>query len=594
MRNYYTTFKNTCMLAAAMLVMGVNTNAAVFTAIASGNLSSSSTWSGGLIPGNLTSGDQIVIPGTFTVTQDQNIELTTGSSLSVDGTLMGGNGYYLDIDDGATLTGNGMIDIDSISSSSSNGFNFQGNISTNTFYSDNTTINSGGTITVKNTLYLASGMLTMANGTMQLSQNSEIVVEGGTLMAAGGTFGLGNKYDVRYTGSTSMAGGIELNSAGVEDVEIDLGSGNDLTLQNDMTVKGMLHVKSGALNLSNSNLLIGVNGDVMFDVGTGIKSSSNSDVTVSTNNDLSSSITFMAGANTVDDFTINLSNSSNEISIDGGMEVSGQLDLQNGVINIGGGTLDMASGSTVVGGSSTSYVATDASGRLAISVMANGSQTFHVGTSDNYAPAVITASSTSGSSKFSVGADGEVKEDGTTGAVVHNTQPMVANTWFIESSASSNIEVDVELMWSASMEVNSFDRTKAHVAHYMNSKWSADASASATTASNGMYSLTRAGVTSFSPFAVFDENTAVSVDDVDVNTTVAVYPNPVVNTLNISLTENTEVLNASIFNVAGQQVYNTNISGNNTSIDVSNLTNGMYYIQLKGEHTNATQKFIKQ
>lgn len=597
MRNYYKTIKSTCLLMAAVLLMGAQANATTFTALASGSFSSTSTWAGGIVPVSLTTGDNIIIGSGINITLDQDITLSSGSSMNIDGMLMGSNGYFIDMQQGSTLTGNGSIDVDSIAmhNTSMTDFVFDGSVTTGALLSDNATLSgtTNNTVIVENTLRLAAGIMTMSGGTLQLQQGSVIVVEDGTINVTGGNIGLTNSYSVMYTGSSNTNGGLELTGGGLSGIVIDLGASNNLSLQSDLVLDGMLDVRSGNLELNGNNLTIAANGDVMFAANTGISSSSNSDITINATNSLSNSIRFTTGGNTVDDFTVNLGTSSASASIDGDLMVSGQLAMNNGRLNIGSGNLEIMTGGSFTGGSNNSFVIAENGGRLSINVMTNSSQMFHVGTSTEYTPAVIAATSTSGSSKFSVGVDENVMVDGNSGAIVDNTQSMVSNTWFIESSASANVEVDIELMWDASMEVNGFDRTKANIAHYTNGMWDVDASSSAT-ASGSMYSLTRTGVKSFSPFAVFDENTAVSVDDIDVNTTVAVYPNPVVNTVNISLTENNEVLNAAIYNVSGQQVYNGTMTGNNTNIDVSNLADGMYYIQLKGDNTNATQKFIKQ
>ncbi len=187
----------------------------------------------------------------------------------------------------------------------------------------------------------------------------------------------------------------------------------------------------------------------------------------------------------------------------------------------------------------------------------------------------------------------DVKANGTTGASASATQPLVNATWFVASSATAGVDVDMTVMWSTNMEVNSFNRAKAYISHYMNSSWDLYAS-SAATMSGSMYSMTRAGVQSFSPFAVFDENTTLSVNGIATKMSANIYPNPATDVINVAVNgNNATVVGAEIYNVSGQMVYNGTVQ-NNSSINISNLPDGMYYIRLNSSTANSTYKFVKQ
>lgn len=71
---------------------------------------------------------------------------------------------------------------------------------------------------------------------------------------------------------------------------------------------------------------------------------------------------------------------------------------------------------------------------------------------------------------------------------------------------------------------------------------------------------------------------------------VAIHPNPASTVLNVHA-ENCS--NVEIINFLGQVVYSANVTENDFQINVSNLSNGVYFIRLKGE-TTTTQKFIKK
>lgn len=75
----------------------------------------------------------------------------------------------------------------------------------------------------------------------------------------------------------------------------------------------------------------------------------------------------------------------------------------------------------------------------------------------------------------------------------------------------------------------------------------------------------------------------------DLSDAIAVYPNPVENTLNISMGE--DITNATIYDVFGRKVL---VSGNATSIDVSSLSNGMYILRVNTAQGSHDMKFIKK
>ena len=73
---------------------------------------------------------------------------------------------------------------------------------------------------------------------------------------------------------------------------------------------------------------------------------------------------------------------------------------------------------------------------------------------------------------------------------------------------------------------------------------------------------------------------------------VSLYPNPASNRLNISAANT--IQNAEIYNVLGKKVMSVNINKANGSIDVSNLSSGIYLIKYNVNDKVGTAKFIKQ
>ena len=71
-----------------------------------------------------------------------------------------------------------------------------------------------------------------------------------------------------------------------------------------------------------------------------------------------------------------------------------------------------------------------------------------------------------------------------------------------------------------------------------------------------------------------------------------VYPNPTSNVLNIDASGN--VQNIAIYNTLGQEVMNKEVSGNNVSLDVSDLNAGIYIVKTNVDGKVSSTKFIKK
>lgn len=88
----------------------------------------------------------------------------------------------------------------------------------------------------------------------------------------------------------------------------------------------------------------------------------------------------------------------------------------------------------------------------------------------------------------------------------------------------------------------------------------------------------------------FDENCnyTTSIADFYTNNISVVYPNPTSNTLNVEVKETT---NIKIVNVLGATITSQRLNAGNNSINVSNLTNGVYFIN---SDKGGVTKFIKK
>lgn len=592
MRRMITQFKSVFLLIAAIGLCAAPAKAATYTAVASGNFSSTTTWQGGVAPGAMVSGDQIVIPVGISVNLDQNLSLAASSTLQVVGSLTASGKQYISLTASA-ISGTGIITVDSFATSFSNGFTYTGNLTTRAMANLNANFATSANITVNETLYLNGGVLNLGSSTFTLGNNTTIVVNGGTMTIGSATLNLTNTYNVRYEGSSASAG-LELSGSGLTDVEINPGMNNNVTLNSDLDMKGTLTLTSGELILNSNDLSFSGNGQISATGSGTINTTTNSDIEIMTSNGPGGGLRFSAGANTVDDFTVNINAANEYVKIEGDLNVAGTLSLQKGMLDVQGNTLTLNTGAAISGGSKTSYVITGNGGRLAIDMMGGSSTTYHIGTANNYAPCIITGNSGSTQTKLSAGVNADVMAMGSTGSDVSATQPVVDATWFLEAAASGTISANLEFWWDSNMEVNAFDRTKAYISHYTNGSWDTEASAAASMTSNGMYKITRSNITSFSPFAVFDENTAVSVENIANNSIkVAIHPNPATDVLTVEYDADQPV-QADIYSINGSKVQSAQLTNNKNTIDVSSLNTGMYFIRLNGEGVNATQRFIKK
>jgi len=80
------------------------------------------------------------------------------------------------------------------------------------------------------------------------------------------------------------------------------------------------------------------------------------------------------------------------------------------------------------------------------------------------------------------------------------------------------------------------------------------------------------------------------INDHESNVTISVYPNPVTETLFVNATKN--IAKVNIINQMGEMVIHQNISNrNDIKLDVSNLTSGLYLVQIIfPDNTIKTQK----
>jgi len=532
---------------------------------------------------NVGSGNQASISGELSV--DGTLQLTSGN-LNFSNASLTVNG---------NVSGTGMF---SGNSSSNLTINSASSLATALTFAANNQIVNNLTVNTGSGNSATLGSALRVDGTLALMGGSDLNIGSNTLALGAGSSISGSGSLVTTTTSNiivNATGGILLDvSANLGSLTINSGSGS-VTLAGDINVNGTLNMQSGTMVLNSNDLTI--SGNIAAN-GTGtISTTSSSNITVSTNATTSGSLGFTSGSNTVGDLTINIGGNGS-VALGTDVEVNGTLHFMSGSINAGNNGVIVATSGSISGASSTSYVMTDATGYLQLHVTGSGSGTgtvmFPVGTSSNYAPANIHLGGTS-SSDVQVGVMGDVLSQGTTGSSITGSgQAAVNATWNVHASNTTNLNLDLQVMWSTALEANGFNHTSAYISHYTGGQWDATATTGATAEGNGMFSITRTGITSLSPFSVFDNSTTVGIEDVVSNVTFEVFPNPVVSNLTIKNTNaTTDVMNADIYTATGQLISTHKLTDATTTISFEEFTAGTYFVKVYNSNSTVTKTITK-
>ncbi len=577
-----------------------------------GLLTTNNSYNVNYVGSSKTSGIELSGSGTANVIvdlMDNNQELKLNSNTVIEGTLdqksgkIDLNGKTLTIEGDYKASAGAMIKSDNMAeimvksnSNLSSGFMFDSNnnqISKFTVdLSGNGKAKVNSNVEVVNELTLNNGDLELNNNAeLSLSADAKVMIDGGTIVATNGSFKATSDYDVTYMG-TSKNSSVELEGSGLNNVTIDLSDdANSIKLSSSAKVNGNLNISKGMLELNDNDLEIA--GNFSGSANAKVKGSSNSNLTISSATKLTQKIEFDASGNTLNGLTINIGDGSDfELSSD--LTVK-QVTLVNGSIEIDDNTLTIDNGGSITGATTTRYIKINGQGTLDMMVDASGFAKFPVGTSTSYSPANLKLNSGT-ASKFMVNVTNGVKTDGTFGSDMTTTRSLVNRTWDINTSATGNVDVDMKLEWTSDIEANGFDRSNAFISHFTNGNWDVTATATATATANSTFELERKGITSFSPFAVADNGSALSTTP----TTVAInkmYPNPVQDKLICELDIN-NTTQIEVIDLSGRVLYNNTVSANsgNTvahTIDFSSIPSGVYFVKVSSNDLQVMQKVVK-
>ncbi len=91
----------------------------------------------------------------------------------------------------------------------------------------------------------------------------------------------------------------------------------------------------------------------------------------------------------------------------------------------------------------------------------------------------------------------------------------------------------------------------------------------------------------------FSVSTVLSVEDFE-KTSLSLYPNPVLDFISIDNPDNIQINAVSVIDMNGRELLNNKYTNTNNTINLSNLSKGIYFIQLNTEKGILSKKIIKE
>lgn len=327
------------------LLSALHSFGATYTAMASGNWSSSATWIGGVAPSFTLTSDIVVIPSGITVTMDGNVDVSSLlASIQVAGTLSSTASYSLTVGSLGTVSGAGTLNIGTLDLQTGSTFTFSGNATVDTLSTAVASLQLASQITVTQALDLSAGTLNVPTGSsITMGSGSTINISGGILtVGSNGILGLTSSYNVAYS-QTSVTTGVELTGSGLQNVTVAVSGGNTVTLASNLVVNGSLSLTSGSLVVGANNLTL--NGAVAEGGSGTITSTALSSITINSSGGTVGLLSF-AGSSSVGTLTINVG-AGDQAMIGGSLDVTGTLALTSGSLNFSNTSLSI--GGTISG-----------------------------------------------------------------------------------------------------------------------------------------------------------------------------------------------------------------------------------------------------
>jgi hypothetical protein len=209
-------------------------------------------------------------------------------------------------------------------------------------------------------------------------------------------------------------------------------------------------------------------------------------------------------------------NGSGNKTLGGNVTVTGVLTLTSGTITLGSNNLTLNNTGTTTGANASSFIVTNGTGGLINQNIGAGGKTgnvsFPIGsTTTSYTPMALN-NTTGTADNFTA----QVKDGifttytGTTGsgAITNNS---VNKTWHIAEGTAGGSNANLQLTWNSANELTGFDRDNCKLSHYITTgSWSGGPLTFAV--GTDPYTVSRPGITSFSPFVVASGGVPLPLD----------------------------------------------------------------------------------
>lgn len=246
----------------------------------------------------------------------------------------------------------------------------------------------------------------------------------------------------------------------------------------------LLHVNGNIITVKNGSIApklrnhgtIGVKGNVDFHADTDYKGQGKIQFLGTSQQTLSPNIPLKK---------IEIQNGNN-VALSGNLNLQGEITLTNGHLELGNFDLTLDDSVTISGGSSSSYIRINGTGKLKANV-GSSPVTFPIGRNP-YLPVVIDDG---GSAEYSIGVSQNVYNNPTTQTGLKTTS-VVGETWTIQASSSQS-NVSVTLQWGQSEEETGFTRNASMIGYWedgVSTAWNSQGTLTGASGS-GPYTLSR-------------------------------------------------------------------------------------------------------
>ncbi len=390
-----------------------------YIANSSGDWSSSATWQGSSTPGDtIGANENVQINSGVTVTLNQDLQINgSGAIVNVDGTLQS-NGE-ISVNQG-TIDGsaNGNLDVNQLTLATTGAVDKNGETKANVIEVD-APITLSDTLVAQDTLLLKNDLTGSSNpnpgpggAAVEIGANGFIVIDGGQLGGSNTVPGpgpvpgenlfapLGN-YNVIFksggVSATVLLGANDPNNVilmmDASSDQVDLNE--DANINNNLILnKGMVNLDGNTLNVEDTLRL--ANGNVDFSSGGTLSLASNAEIMIEGNETLSSltpqgafNVTYMGGAKTagaelsgsndLNNVTVMMDQGSSSVSMDGDATITGELDLEQGMLDLNSYNLEVQgdlNGTTdgTLSGNANSELTINTSSALSSSIRFNDNQ----------------------------------------------------------------------------------------------------------------------------------------------------------------------------------------------------------------------------